>query len=96
MRKAEGKQYGYIVLPVVVPTGSGLTDSEVLEGSDFKHVWAVLRALRSHDERMDVWVNAADLGGKPMGWPAFRAALCGRLALLTARGGRLTPTGSER
>ena len=65
MRKAEGKQYGYIVLPVVVPTGSSLTDSEVLEGSDFKHVWAVLRALRSHDDRMDVWVNAADLGGKP-------------------------------
>lgn len=52
MRKAEGKKYGYIVIPVVVPadesSGSVLSDSE-----DYKTVWKVVKALRSHDKRLD-------------------------------------------
>jgi len=64
MRTAPGKKCGYVVLPVVVPTGSSLTDDDVLNGSDFKPVWDVLKALRSHDERVDVWINTADLGAK--------------------------------
>ena len=57
MRRAEGKDFGYVVIPVVVPHGSRMTDAEVLDGSDFKAVWEVVRALRSHDERVDYWVN---------------------------------------
>lgn len=57
MRKAEGKDYGYVVIPVIVPEGSKMTDAEVLDSSDFKTVWEVVRALRSHDERVDYWVN---------------------------------------
>ena len=57
MRKAEGKNYGYVVIPVIVPEGCQMTDAEVLDGSDFKTVWEVVRALRSHDERVDYWVN---------------------------------------
>ena len=60
MRRHPIKQKGYIVLPVVVPEGNGVTDAEVLKGSDFAVVWNVVRALRSHDERMDMWVNNAD------------------------------------
>ena len=57
MRKADGKDYGYVVIPVIVPDGCSMTDAEVLDGSDFKTVWEVVRALRSHDERVDYWVN---------------------------------------
>lgn len=57
MRRAPGKQIGYVILPIVVPVNARVTDAEVLEGSDFKVVWDVLRALRAHDERIDYWVN---------------------------------------
>lgn len=57
MRRADGKDYGYVVIPVIVPEGCQMTDAEVLDGSDFKTVWEVVRALRSHDERVDYWVN---------------------------------------
>ncbi|MDE0115390.1 MAG: helicase-related protein, partial [bacterium] len=60
MRTYPGKQTGYIVIPVVVPESKGVTDTEVLDGSDFATVWDVVRALRSHDERMDMWVNHID------------------------------------
>ena len=63
MRRSEGKTYGYVVLPVVVPTGQRVEDT--LDGSDFKQVWGVLKALRSHDGRLDVAINTADLTGKP-------------------------------
>jgi len=64
MRLAAGKECGYVVLPVVVPAGLSLDDDKVLSGSDFKVVWSVLKALRSHDERLDVAINTADLTGK--------------------------------
>ena len=65
MRTAEGKKRGYIVLPVIVPQGKMVTDSDVLNSSEFQPVWDVVQALRAHDERMDVWVNTADKGGAP-------------------------------
>ncbi|WP_419918318.1 DEAD/DEAH box helicase family protein [Candidatus Poriferisocius sp.] len=57
MRRAPGKEIGRVVIPVVVPEGKNVTDQEVLNGSDFKVVWDVVRALRSHDERIDYWIN---------------------------------------
>ena len=65
MRRSPGKSCGYVVLPVVVPAGKRLGEDEVLSGSDFKVVWSVLKALRSHDERLDVAINTADLTGRP-------------------------------
>ena len=65
MRRAEGKRRGYIVLPVIVPDGRRVTDRAFLRSSAFQPVWDVISALRAHDERMDVWVNTADIGGKP-------------------------------
>ena len=64
MRTYPGKRTGYIVIPVVVPEGKGVTDTEVLDSSDFGTVWDVVRALRSHDERMDMWVNHIDAASK--------------------------------
>ena len=64
MRKAEGKTYGYIVLPVAVPAGVdpavALNDNE-----RFAAVWGVLRALRSHDDRFDAEINQIDLNETP-------------------------------
>ena len=60
MRRAEGKRYGYVILPVVVPSGED--PERALERSDaFKHVWQVLLALRAHDERFNSYVNRLDL-----------------------------------
>ena len=64
MRRAEGKTYGYIVLPVVVPAGED--PARVLDsGSAFDVVWSVLRALRSHDDRLDAEINQIDLNRTP-------------------------------
>ena len=60
MRKAEGKLNGYIILPVVVPSGEDA--AAALDRNDaYSHVWEVLQALRSHDERFDAYVNKLDL-----------------------------------
>ena len=60
MRLAPGKKYGYIILPVAIPTG--MAPEEVLADNDvFRVVWEVLQALRAHDERFDAMVNKIDL-----------------------------------
>ncbi len=61
MRRSEGKHKGYIVLPVLVPSGLTMVSDEVLRGTDFDQVWRVLRALRAHDERLDTYVNSVKL-----------------------------------
>jgi predicted helicase len=60
MRKAPGKQYGYIILPVGIP--SGLTPEEALsDNKKYQVVWEVLQALRAHDERFNAMINKIDL-----------------------------------
>ena len=64
MRKAEGKEYGYIILPVAVP--AGVDPSLALDDNErFAAVWGVLRALRSHDDRFDAEINQIDLNYNP-------------------------------
>ena len=64
MRKAGGKTYGYIVLPVAVP--AGIDPAEALDDNErFAAVWSVLRALRSHDDRFDAEINKIDLNERP-------------------------------
>ena len=65
MRKAEGKQYGYIILPIAVP--AGVEPAQALnDNANFKVVWDVLRALRAHDERFQAKIESIDLNkGKP-------------------------------
>lgn len=64
MRKAPGKEYGYIVLPVTVP--AGIDPAAALDDNErFATVWSVLRALRSHDDRFDVEINQLDLNSSP-------------------------------
>ena len=64
MRKAEGKHYGYIILPIAVP--AGVDPARALDDNvRFAVVWSVLRALRSHDDRLDAEINKIDLNNKP-------------------------------
>lgn len=63
MRKAPGKKYGYIIIPVVVP--SDIQPSEALKDNErFKVVWSVLNALRAHDDRFNATINKIDLNKK--------------------------------
>ena len=60
MRKVEGKTYGYIVLPVAIPAGTDPADA-LNDNQRFASVWNVLRALRSHDDRLNAEINRIDL-----------------------------------
>jgi predicted helicase len=60
MRKATGKNMGYVIIPVVKP--SNMSDSEVLSKNEhYQVVWDIVNALRSHDERLDSIINQVDL-----------------------------------
>jgi predicted helicase len=60
MRKVEGKQYGYIILPVGIPADT--TPEKALEDNKrYKVVWQVLQALRAHDDRFNAMINKLDL-----------------------------------
>lgn len=61
MRRAPGKNMGYVILPIGVP--AGMTPEEALNDNErYRVVWQILNALRSHDERFDAMINKADLG----------------------------------
>lgn len=63
MRKAEGKDYGYIILPIGVP--SGTEAHTVLDNNEkYQVVWEILNALRSIDERFDATINKLELNKK--------------------------------
>lgn len=58
--KKSGKQFGYIILPIGIP--SGMTPEEALKDNKrYAAVWEVLQALRAHDERFDAMVNRLQL-----------------------------------
>lgn len=63
IRKSEGKEYGYIILPIVVPAGE--TPETILDNNkSYDVVWQVLNALRSVDERFEATVNKLELNKK--------------------------------
>ncbi len=60
MRKSPGKKYGYIIIPVVVP--SDIEADKALDDNErYKVVWTVLNALRAHDDRFNAIVNKIEL-----------------------------------
>jgi len=63
MRRAEGKKYGYIILPIGIPADKSPEDA-LQDSERYKVVWQVLQALRSHDERIEAAINKIDLTGK--------------------------------
>ena len=63
MRRAEGKQYGYIILPIGIPAGMEPEDA-LNDNKRYKIVWDVLQALRAHDDRFNNTINKIDLNKK--------------------------------
>ena len=61
MRKAKGKDLGYVILPVVIPAGEPPEKTLSSDHQSYKVVWDVLQALRSHDERFSAMINSIDL-----------------------------------
>ena len=60
MRRSEGKKYGYIIIPVVVP--ADVEANKALDDNErYKVVWTVLNALRAHDDRFNATVNKIEL-----------------------------------
>ncbi|QOG32400.1 MULTISPECIES: DEAD/DEAH box helicase [Enterococcaceae] len=63
MRKAPGKEYGYVILPIGIPEGKD--ENTVLDNNEkYRVVWEVLNALRSLDERFDATINKLELNKK--------------------------------
>ncbi|MDO8727916.1 MAG: DEAD/DEAH box helicase family protein [Candidatus Methanoperedens sp.] len=63
MRLSEGKKYGYIIIPVIVP--SGIPPERALDDNTrYKVVWTVLNALRAHDDRFNATINKIELNKK--------------------------------
>jgi len=59
MRKAPGKDVGYIILPIGIP--AGMAPEEALKNNEkYKVVWQVLQALRAHD-RFNATINRIEL-----------------------------------
>lgn len=52
IRKSQDKTAGYIILPVLIPTTADPVDA--FEDTAFKPIWAILNALRSHDEDLAI------------------------------------------
>lgn len=63
MRKAPGKKYGYIIIPVIVPADVE-PDRALDDNERYRVVWTVLNALRAHDDRFNATVNKIELNRK--------------------------------
>ncbi|WP_416136774.1 DEAD/DEAH box helicase family protein [Helicobacter pylori] len=49
MRKAKNKTRGYIILPIALEESEIKNLDEAVNNTNFKNIWKVLKALRSHD-----------------------------------------------
>lgn len=63
MRRADDKKYGYIIIPIVVP--SDVDPEKALDDNKtYAVVWDILNALRAHDDRFNAMVNKIELNKK--------------------------------
>ncbi|MDR3182320.1 MAG: N-6 DNA methylase [Planctomycetaceae bacterium] len=64
MRAVKGKDYGYIILPVVIPPNQS-ADAALDNNERFQIVWNVLQAIRAHDDRFNIEINKIALDKTP-------------------------------
>lgn len=60
MRKAPGKQLGYVIIPVLIPMGMDASEA-MSTNRRFKVIWDVLSAIRSHDDAFNALDNKVDI-----------------------------------
>ncbi len=61
MRKAKHKKRGYIILPIALEESEIKNLDEAVNNTNFKNIWKVIKALRSHDPSL---VDEATFGEK--------------------------------
>jgi predicted helicase len=59
MRRAPGKDLGYVLVPLYVDQEDGETIEAAAERADFREVWAVLNAMREQDEALASHISRA-------------------------------------
>ena len=52
MRKAKNKKRGYIILPIALKESEIKNLDEAVNNTNFKNIWKVIKALRSHDSSL--------------------------------------------
>ncbi|WP_187949764.1 DEAD/DEAH box helicase [Helicobacter pylori] len=52
MRKAKNKKRGYIILPIALEESEIQNLDEAVKNTNFKNIWKVIKALRSHDSSL--------------------------------------------
>lgn len=52
MRKAKRKKRGYIILPIALEESEIKNLDEAVNNTNFKNIWKVIKALRSHDQSL--------------------------------------------
>jgi superfamily II DNA or RNA helicase len=55
IRKSKNKEIGTIVLPILISTESNAEDA--IEDTSFKPIWAILNALKAHDDEFAIELN---------------------------------------
>jgi superfamily II DNA or RNA helicase len=65
LRPYEGKSFGYIMLPIIVPSGMSL--DEFAETTEFRHVASVITALSTQDGRIAEEFRLEQFGRVPSG-----------------------------
>ena len=63
MRKSEGKKFGYIILPVFIPTAENPQEA-LKDNKKYEIIWKTLESLRAHDEKMDREINQLKYNGQ--------------------------------
>lgn len=63
MRKSDSKKFGYVILPVAIKPGE-IPELALDNNKQYKAVWEVLQALRSHDDNFNATINSLDFNGK--------------------------------
>jgi superfamily II DNA or RNA helicase len=55
IRQSSNKKFGFVILSVLIPTDK--SPEETISSTNFKTIWDVLNALRSHDERFGAEID---------------------------------------
>ncbi|MDR3152719.1 MAG: DEAD/DEAH box helicase family protein [Deltaproteobacteria bacterium] len=56
MRRAEGKRFGYVIIPIVVSPDAS-PEEALNDNATYKLIWDVLNALKAHDDRFNARIN---------------------------------------
>lgn len=68
MRRADGKRFGYVFVPLYVEQARGETNLEAVTRSNYDEVWNILNRLQEHDDLLaqiidDMRVQRGETGG---------------------------------